>query len=170
MVLALAEPGYAPAMPPYDVRGETRTEQPTAVARATLAVEEIGPWLAETYGALAAALARQGVVTPAGLPFARYGPFEEGRVEVEAGFPVSAPVAEDGVLVPSVLPGGPVAVTTHLGPYDAMQPAYAAVLAWVEEQGGQPAGHPWETYFTDPSEHPDPATWRTDVVQPYRPA
>jgi hypothetical protein len=28
------------------------------------------------------------------------------------------------------------------------------------------AGPPWETYLTDPGEHPDPETWETEIVQP----
>jgi effector-binding domain-containing protein len=150
----------------YDVRAETREEQPTAVARANLAVDEIGPWLEKTYGALFGAVGKQ-AVSPAGPPFARYGPPGEGRFDVEAGFPVSAPVTDDEVVTPSTLPGGPVAVTTHTGPYDAVEPAYAALLAWVAQQGGHPSGAPWEVYLTDPREHPDPATWRTDVFLPY---
>jgi effector-binding domain-containing protein len=153
----------------YEVRSETRNAQPTAVARAALGVDEIGPWLAATYGALAAALREQGAA-PAGMPFARYRALGDGRFEVEAGFPVAAPVAQDDVVTPSTLPDGPIAVTTHMGPYDAMQPAYAALLAWIEEQGGRAEGDPWEVYSTDPVEHPDPATWRTDIAQPYRPA
>jgi effector-binding domain-containing protein len=67
-----------------------------------------------------------------------------------------------------VLPAGPVAVTVHIGPYDAMEPAYAALASWVSGRGGQLAGDPWEVYFSDPEQRPDPSTWRTEIVQPYR--
>ena len=68
---------------------------------------------------------------------------------------------------PCVLPAGPVAVTMHIGPYDAMEPAYAALASWVGDRGGQLAGDPWEVY-SDPEQRPDPSTWRTEIVQPYR--
>ena len=29
---------------------------------------------------------------------------------------------------------------------------------------------PWEVYFTDPASEPDPVTWRTEIIQPYRAA
>jgi AraC family transcriptional regulator len=27
-------------------------------------------------------------------------------------------------------------------------------------------GPPWESYITDPAEHPDPAQWRTEICWP----
>ena len=50
-----------------------------------------------------------------------------------------------------------------------MAPAYQALASWVSSHGGEPAGDPWEVYFSDPASEPDPATWRTEIVQPYRP-
>jgi AraC family transcriptional regulator len=38
----------------------------------------------------------------------------------------------------------------------------------MREQGLSVAGPPWETYLTDPGDHPDPATWETEIVQPVR--
>ncbi len=151
----------------YDIHAEARQAQATAVERATLTVAEIGPWLGKTYGAVAGLLAgRQ--AGPAGPPFARYHLLGEGRFEVEAGFPASRPIEGHDDVQPSELPGGQVAVTMHVGPYDQMQPAYQALETWVAEQGGELAGDPWEVYFSDPSTEPDPATWRTLIVQPYR--
>ena len=92
----------------------------------------------------------------------------EGRLEVEAGFPVSSPIEPNGDVQPSELPGGQVAVTVHVGPYDQMEPAYQALASWVTDHGGELAGDAWEVYFSDPSTEPDPATWRTEIVQPYR--
>ena len=40
----------------YDIRPQILPEQPTAVAEATLAVPEIGPWLTKTYNDIAAVL------------------------------------------------------------------------------------------------------------------
>ena len=47
-----------------------------------------------------------------------------------------------------------------------MEPAYKALETWVNEHGAK-AGDPWEVYFSDPST--DPASWRTEIVQPFRP-
>ena len=68
----------------------------------------------------------------------------------------------------AAIAGPPFAVTIHTCPYDAMRPAYQALVSWVSEHGGELAGDPWEVYFSDPSTEPDPATWRTQIIQPYR--
>lgn len=154
-------------MAAYDVHGETRTGQPTAVVSTTLPVPEIGPWLARTYGTIGAVLDRQGI-RPVGPPFGRFHQVSDDRFEVEAGFPVAVAVEDDGEVRASSLPGGPVATTMHVGPYEAMEPAYEALESWVREHDGDLAGDPWEVWLSDPSREPDPMTWRTEVVQPYR--
>ncbi len=164
---SLPASGMLMIMKQYDIHAEARNAQVTAVARATLTVAEIGPWLGKAYGAIAGLLAAR-QAGPAGPPFARYHVLGEGRFEVEAGFPATRPIEGNGVAQPSELPGGQVAVTTHTGPYDQMEPAYQALASWVGQHGGELAGDPWEVYFSDPSTEPDPATWRTQVVQPYR--
>jgi effector-binding domain-containing protein len=153
----------------YETQAQTRQQQATAVARATMAVAEIGPWLGRVYSHAAACAQRQGV-TIAGPPFARYHLLDPGHFSVEAGFPVSRPVNAEGEIEPSSLPGGPIATTVHFGPYDQMNPAYEALTRWIEDHGGQPVGDPWEVYYSDPETQPDPATWRTEVVQPYEAA
>ncbi len=156
-------------MKSYDIHAEIRKAQVTAVARAVLTVAELGPWLGKTYAATAGRLAAQGA-GPAGPPFARFHALGGGRFEVEAGFPASRLIDGNGDVQPSELPGGQVAVTIHIGPYDQMEPAYQALASWVSEHGGELAEDAWEVYFSDPSTEPDPATWRTEVVQPYRQA
>ncbi len=68
----------------------------------------------------------------------------------------------------STLPGGPAAVLTYIGPYDEMEAAYAALAEWVARSGGEPTGDPWEVYFSDPAQEPDPRRWRTEIVMPFR--
>jgi effector-binding domain-containing protein len=106
----------------------------------------------------------------AGPPYGRYMPVDGSFAEfdVEAGFPVSGTPAPKGEVVASELPGGDVAVVEHIGPYDAMVPAYTALTDWVEEHDSSVAGTPWEVYFSDPGEEPDPAKWRTEIYQPFR--
>ena len=38
----------------------------------------------------------------------------------------------------------------------------------MESQGLASAGAPWESYITDPTEHPDPKDWKTEVCWPVR--
>ncbi|RZU53242.1 effector-binding domain-containing protein [Krasilnikovia cinnamomea] len=150
----------------YEITARTRQRQTTAVARATLTVAEIGPWLSRTYGQAAACAQAQGAAIT-GPPFARYHRLGPDRFSIEAGFPVLPPVVAEGGIQPSALPGGSIATTVHLGPYEQMTPAYEALTRWIKEHGGRPAGDPWEVYHSDPATQPDPATWRTEIVQPY---
>ena len=151
------------------VETELIEEAQTAVGRATLTVPEIGPWIGRTYGAVASYLAAQEVAV-AGLPFARYHMVGEGRFEVEAGFPVTEPIQGSAEVSPSSLPGGWIARIWHIGPYDAMGETYEALAKWIAEQAGEPTGAPWEIYHSDPQTEPDPATWRTEILQPFKPA
>jgi AraC family transcriptional regulator len=57
-------------------------------------------------------------------------------------------------------------VTMHIGPYEKLPDAYAAIQQWIEAEGLSAAGHPWESYLTDPGDYPDPADWKTEVFWP----
>lgn len=105
----------------YTMRTQTLREQPTAVRRATLPADQVGSWLADTYAQVAAYLERAGVPM-SGPPYARYV-LRDHEMEVEAGFPVADPIAGDGQIEPSGLPAGPVAVSTHYGPYETLAEA-----------------------------------------------
>ena len=152
---------------PYDIESRTLAEQETAVEFTTAPLADIGAWLGKAFTEVASYLERKGA-GPAGLPFARYRPAADGRFEVEAGFPASTPTSGEADVEPSDLPGGHVAVAVHLGPYDGMQPAYDALRLWVHAHGAETAGDPWEVYLRGPNDSPDSATWRTEIVQPYR--
>ena len=151
----------------YEIQPGIADEQPTAVAEATLPVDHIGPWLTKTYGAVAGVLAHQSV-QPVGPPFSRFHRFDAGRFAVEAGFPVASVIDASGDVRASSLPGGRVARTMHVGPYDEMEPAYEALASWVRAEGGELVGDAWEIYYSDPQVEPDPKSWRTEIVQPYR--
>jgi len=103
----------------------------------------------------------------AGPPVCRYagwGPL----LTIEAGMPVaSAAVAVEPIEAGS-LHAGAVAMTVHHGGYDGLGEAHAAVQAWIERQGIETAGPPWESYVTDPGQVPDPKDWKTEVYWPIR--
>ena len=42
------------------------------------------------------------------------------------------------------------AVTEHLGPYDALAPAYHSLTSWITANGYEFAGPPREIYLNDP--------------------
>jgi AraC family transcriptional regulator len=80
--------------------------------------------------------------------------------------PVAAAAPGEGEVEAGTLPGGPVAVAVHGGPYDQLNETYAALERWIETHGYRVNGAPWEAYITDPADLPDPADWRTEVCWP----
>ena len=138
--------------------------QATVTIRATTTPAEIGPTLDRLLPEISAYLEQRGIPA-AGPPFARYHDFSDDRADLEAGFPVAA-LSLAMAVAAGELPGGPAAVAWHIGPYDTLTQAHHAVEAWLAEQGRTMTGAPWEVYWTDPGENPDPATWRTEVVWP----
>jgi effector-binding domain-containing protein len=103
-----------------------------------------------------------------GPPFTRYYGITGGRVEAEAGFPFTGELVERLGVRRSALPGGRMAVTTHIGPYDTLAATYAESTRWIEAHGLATAGAPWEVYMSEPDT--DPATWLTLIYQPVEPA
>jgi effector-binding domain-containing protein len=152
----------------YQIRRASLTRQPTAVMRDELPVARLGPWLATCYRTVSAYLQDQGMVA-VGPPFARFT-FLGETAAVEAGFPVDREIDGNGQVEPSALPGGPVAMTTHLGRYEDLEEAYNSIREWIDDRGYAAAGPHWEVYFSDPAAESDPTHWRTDVVAPYRAA
>ncbi|MFI7547898.1 GyrI-like domain-containing protein [Actinoplanes sp. NPDC049599] len=151
----------------YHIETRSLTAQPTAVIRSSMPVAQLRGWLAGAYQELDRYLAEQGI-SAVGPPFARYA-FHGAVVDVEAGFPVPGPVPDSGRWVTaSRLPAGPVAVAVHEGHYQDLGLAYQAVTGWLKERGLEPAGPHWDVYYTNLAAQPDTATWRTDVVAPYR--
>jgi AraC family transcriptional regulator len=104
----------------------------------------------------------------AGPPFCRYENWTQGGVTLEAGLPIAAAAEGEGDIVAGTLAGGPVATTIHIGPYDGLPKAHAALERWFADNGLEPAGAPWESYLTDPGEVPDPAQWQTAIIRPIR--
>jgi effector-binding domain-containing protein len=150
----------------YEIEERKLEKQPTMVVKGTVEVKDMGVWIGGAYGRIVAYLAEEGI-EPAAGPFARYRPLGDHRFEVEAGFPVSAVIPGKGDVEPSMLPDGPAVATWHIGPYDTMEPAYAALSEWIHSHGYLSAGVAWEVYYSDPETEPDPQKWRTEIVQPY---
>jgi effector-binding domain-containing protein len=153
----------------YQVSSRVFPEQPTLVMFAKVTVSEIPQFLGKAYGAVTSQVTRSGL-TFVGPPFARCRALDDeySEFEIEAGFPVDRQAHAAGEVEPSTLPAGLAAVVTHIGSYDQMMPAYEAIASWIAEHNGVVDGAPWEIYYTDPNEQPDPATWRTEIVQPYK--
>lgn len=149
----------------YAMELRTIQSRPIVGIRVTTVPAELGATMDQLLPEVWGYLEGRGV-QPAGPPFARYHDYGAERVDLEAGLPVSEPVAGEGRIAAGELPAGRAAVTWHVGPYDTLREAYDALASWIAAQGHRSAGAPWEVYWTDPGEVPDPAEWKTEVFWP----
>jgi effector-binding domain-containing protein len=137
--------------------------QPAAVVEGTVPVEALRTFFDESFSAIMATVGEQGL-TVTGPPFAVYRGAVGEVAELLVGFPVDRAPAEGDVVRPGTQPGGRAVVATHVGPYEGLGAAWAAIEAWAIEAGLAPAGWVLERYISDPSAEPDPAAWRTELA------
>lgn len=140
-------------------------EQATACVFELVAVDQIGAALAQMLPKVGQWLS-QGHGEFVGPPYARYHAGPDGKFELEAGTPVSAPVVGDDIVRAETLPGGRCAVATFHGSYQHLQAGHARLQEWMSAHGETSGGDPWELYVTDPMEEKDPTKWETVIVHP----
>lgn len=154
-----------PTMALLSISRQERAAQPVLLIRRRVARSELQATFAEAFGTLFAHGQRAGLPI-AGAPLARYLSTGPGLWTIEAAMPLVAATEAVGDMEPGSLPAGPLAVGLHAGPYEQLPDTHAAIERWIEERGFQAAGAPWESYLTDPAQHPDPKDWRTEVCWP----
>jgi len=155
---------------PYTVSKREIAAQPVLITSRRVKRSEIAATIAESLGRIFTHAQQHGIALT-GLPFTRYTDMGPGLITLEPGMRIASgsvtPASHDGSeVVVETLPGGSVATTLHSGPYEGLPDAYAAIQQWVEAEGLTAAGPPWEAYVNDPSEHADPAEWKTEVFWP----
>ena len=149
----------------YEVQTATLPPSEAVAIRTRIPMAELPQFIGAAFHELTAALSAAGA-SMAGPPFARYYSLSPGSVDVEAVMLADKPVAATGRVHPLHLNGARAAIVRHVGPYDAMKPAYDAIAEWMSQNGKHAADAPREVYLTSPAEVPDPAKWVTLVEQP----
>ena len=145
----------------------TLEPQQAAVVRAEVPMSELTGVFDRGFHLVMQAVQEQGLHVAA-APFGFYPRMPGETVAVAVGFPVSEPFTPSGEVEAMELPGGRAIRGIHVGPYDALERTYRELTAWAQEQGLELAEGMWETYLSDPSAEPDPATWRTEITWPVR--
>jgi AraC family transcriptional regulator len=159
------EPTRRLTMPTLSIEHRELAAQPVLFVRARPARHELSAAIGEAVGK-AYPYAQKSGLAITGHPITRYLSTGPGLYDIEVCIPLASPAIGHGEVVAGALPAGPAAVATHAGPYDQLTETYAALERWIEANGLKTAGAPWESYVTDPGEHPDPADWRTEVFWP----
>jgi effector-binding domain-containing protein len=144
----------------YQVTIETVAAQLIAASRQRTTFKLVSQEIRELLGRVWAFLGQRPDLRTDGHNVAIYWA-DGGDGSVEVGVQVVARFEETDEVICSATPAGTVARTAHLGPYDQLGAAHAAVRAWCRQHGHQVDGPFWEIYgdWED-----DPAKLRTDVL------
>jgi effector-binding domain-containing protein len=136
-------------------------------------LEHMSDAVASAFDDVIAALRERGE-QPEGAPFSLYdepSPRPDGTWHVYSGFPAHERQDRSPSRAQTIeLPGGTVAVATHVGPYETIDQTYSLLLREIDARGFARRGPMWESYLTDPQREPDPARWQTEVHVPVEPA
>jgi effector-binding domain-containing protein len=134
--------------------------------RVKTSVQNLPQEMGKAYGAIGQYLGELGK-QPAGAPFAAYYNMDMQNLDVEIGFPVKEPLPAKGDIQASTIPGGKKATCLHLGPYDAIEPAYEAIMKWMKDNGYEATGVSYEFYLNDPNEV-SPKDLKTQIAFPLK--
>jgi GyrI-like small molecule binding domain len=144
----------------YDIRLEQLDTRPLAVVRRRASSQELSKVVPDACGTVWGVVRSQ-QVTGAGRHVAVY---LDDRINLEVGVELDAPFAGCGEVFSSATPAGPVATTTHFGPYGRLHEAHAAIRLWCGKNGHALAGPNWEVYGHWMDEwNSDPSKICTDV-------
>jgi AraC family transcriptional regulator len=152
-------------MPTLSVARQQYAGQHILLIRRKISRPDLQPMLSECFGKLYGHGRKAGLPI-AGWPVARYLSVGPGLWTVEAAMPLATAAKGEGDMEPGMLPAGPAVLGIHAGPYEQLPETYAAIEKWMDANGVRPGGAPWESYVTDPAQHPDPSDWKTEVYWP----
>ncbi len=147
----------------YQCELKQQSAQPALTIRTRAAVQDLPQVFGRVYGAIIQYLGELGE-QPAGMPFAAYYNMDMQNLDLEIGFPVARKLASKGEIQLSEFPGGKLASTVHIGPYDQVGPAYDTLMQWVAAQGYQATGVAYEVYYSGPETPPQEI--KTEIVFP----
>ncbi len=146
----------------YNVRLERHAGQPLAVVRRRAGRQDLAAVVPAACGTVWNVMRAQ-QVRGAGRHVAVYWDCQTD-INLEVGVEVPAPFPGHGEVVGSATPSGPVATTTHYGPYHRLGEAHEAIRRWCGGNGHALAGPNWEVYgHWDDAWNSDPTKIRTDV-------
>jgi effector-binding domain-containing protein len=133
-----------------------------AVRDGTVTIAELSTTIPRLLGDVWAYIREAGDLDPGHNVVVYRGDPNVGPAPIEVGVQVARrfePPPSSAVRC-SELPAGRAAHAKHIGPYDAMAPAYTAIMVWARDGGHEFGGGSWEVYgdWTD-----DPAQLETDI-------
>ncbi len=141
--------------------------RPTLLRHACCPLSGIADTIGPLFGEVAQWAGAHGLAI-AGPAIARYVSVKDGQCEFDAGFVLESPppAVDQDVKVVDVGQCS-AAYVVHHGAYEQLHETYAAIEAWMKENGYETAAPMWEEYFSPPGTPPE--QMRTDVYWPVKP-
>jgi len=146
---------------------EVAPEQAAGI-RGQYPISQVPEIMGKGFGLVMEALTAEGV-RPAGGALAIYHGWTKDTVDVEIALTVQGvffPQGGRSGVKASMVPGGKVAFTVHVGPYDQLEAAYGAIQDYAKTNGLTLSDTMWERYLTDPAVEPDLSKHVTEVYWP----
>ncbi|MBL8009593.1 MAG: GyrI-like domain-containing protein [Flavobacteriales bacterium] len=140
----------------------TTNEEATATIHLVIPCQDMGRHMDPAIREIIAAITGQGLRIT-GPMFCHHHRKPTDSFDFDIGFPVSAPVREEGRVRNAKLPAERVARCVYEGPYEGLGQAWGALRSWVEEQQLPVTGRFIERYLNDPDEVRDPNAFRTEL-------
>jgi effector-binding domain-containing protein len=149
----------------YDISRRVIPDQRILSIRDRMVQSELPAFLGRSFGELFSHLRLLGVEAQ-GEPFVIYHAFGWDDTDAEVCVPIGAEVVASGRITGRLLEGQSVAQTLHVGPYEELATAYAAVTAWIRRNGFEAAGPVRERYLNGPADAVSPTAYRTILEMP----
>jgi effector-binding domain-containing protein len=132
----------------YEVVTEAATARPIAAVQRRVHVGDVSTSWRPALDQVWAFLRRhEGLRTDGHNIFVYHHAARPGEpMNVDFGVEVTGAFAGEGEVVFTQTPAGQVASTLHIGPYDRLADAHAAIHAWRAAHGQALAGASWEIY------------------------
>lgn len=135
----------------YKFQVTEQPAQPVLSVRKRTSVGNLPQELGKAYGAIIEYLNEIGE-QPLNVAFAAYYNMDMENLDVEMGFPVPKVLPGKGEIKTGEIPAGKQVFYLHKGSYNTMEPAYHAMMQWIEENGYIPTGVSYEFYYNSPGE------------------
>lgn len=138
----------------YHIEVREQPERPVLFVSAVTGVKDLPEKIGHAYAAIMEHAGKLGEEVN-GPAYVLYHNEDMDNLEVDMGFVLDREIPGAGDVKAGFLPAGREAYCLHRGPYHEVEPAYLALMKWVEEQGLTPTGQGYEFYLNSPMEVPE---------------
>ena len=136
--------------------------------RDRVAMGDFQAFLGGAFPELFAHIGRHGVIAT-GHPFVLYHAFGPELIDAEVCVPVAGPAPASDRIATRTIAAATVVRTVHLGLYEELGTAYAALAEWLDDHGYAVAGPVRERFLTGVADDVPPDLYRTELDQPVVP-